>query len=136
MNYVMFTRSNKSILTIVYNLGMFEKGKVKKYQQLHFFNWVTRKKSRHFNGVKVILKSHWNSFKHHDFDFNFIKFGLFEKGTNLKKNFHLKLLSNVKYKVEDFSNLLPKCDCIYFSFIYLLSITSLLKLSIPEIELA
>ena len=38
MNYVMFTRSNKSILTIVYNLGMFEKGKVKKYQQLHFFN--------------------------------------------------------------------------------------------------
>ena len=29
MNYVMFTRSNKSILTVVYTLGMFEKGKEK-----------------------------------------------------------------------------------------------------------
>ena len=30
MKYVMFTRSNKSILTVVYTLGMFEKGKEKK----------------------------------------------------------------------------------------------------------
>ena len=30
MNYVMFTRSNKSTLTVVYTLGMFEKGKEKK----------------------------------------------------------------------------------------------------------
>ena len=29
MNYVMFTRSNKSILTVVYIIGMFEKGKEK-----------------------------------------------------------------------------------------------------------
>ena len=30
MKYVMLTRSNKSTLTVVYTLGMFEKGKEKK----------------------------------------------------------------------------------------------------------
>ena len=39
-----------------------------------------------------------------------LKFGLFEKGTKFEKIFHLKfdvltLLSNVKYKVEDFFKL-------------------------------
>jgi hypothetical protein len=65
MNYVMFTRSNKSILTIVYTLGMFEKGKEKKKKiTAAFLQLSYEKKIRNFNVVKVILKSHLNSIKH------------------------------------------------------------------------
>jgi len=55
MNYVMFTRSNKSILTVVYTLGMFEKGK-EKILTAAFLQLGYEKKIRHFNGVKVIFE--------------------------------------------------------------------------------
>ena len=48
MNYVMFTRSNKSILTIVYTLGKFEEGKkISTFLQLSY-----EKKSDTLMGLK------------------------------------------------------------------------------------
>ena len=70
----MFTRSNKSILTIVYTLGKFENGK-EKILTAAFLQLSYEKKILHSNGFKVILKSHLNSIKHfnHKFKCEFIK---------------------------------------------------------------
>ena len=102
MKYVMLTRSNKSTLTVVYTLGMFEKGKEKKNNSCISSIELREKKSDTLMG----LKSFWS---------------------------RIWILSNtIIMQMRVHKGVNP----IMIAFIYLLSITSLLKLSVPEIELA